>query len=176
MDGVDIMARSFKECIVDGYNLLHKLFPDKTQHSLQEKRELAEQRLLQFQRSTGTRVTIVYDGRQSGGPFRETGALNRVFTSHGHSADAWIVDYLKSLGRKAQMFTIISSDRFICRHATASGASYMLSEEFIERYLSGAKGPQGKGEGGANRKKFSKERLSQKEVDHWLALFGETKE
>lgn len=170
------MTRSFKECIVDGYNLLHKLFPDKTRHSLQEKRERAEQRLLQFQRSTGTRVTIVYDGRHPRGSFREAGALNRVFTSHGHSADAWIINYLKSLGRKAQMFTIISSDRFICRHAAASGASYMLSEEFIERHLSGGKGRQGQGERGTNRKKFSKDRLSQEEVDHWLALFSETKE
>lgn len=170
------MERSFKEFIVDGYNLLHKLFPDKQKHPLQEKREQAEKKLLQFQRSTGTRVTVVYDGRHHRGSFREDGALNRVFTSQGYSADAWIVDYLKSLGRKAQMFTIVSSDRFICRHATASGASYMLSEEFIDRYLSGTKGHEREGESGANRKKFSKDRLSQQEVDHWLALFDETKE
>ncbi len=170
------MARTFKECLVDGYNLVHKLFPDTSRLSLQEKRERAEQRLLGFQRSTGMRVTIVYDGRESRGALSEAGALNRVFTSHGHSADAWIIDYLKSLGRKAQMFTIISSDRFICRHATASGASYMFSEEFIERHISGAEGSLSKKEEGSNRKKFSRERLSQKEVDHWLTLFGETKE
>ncbi|UZJ41417.1 NYN domain-containing protein [Prosthecochloris sp. SCSIO W1101] len=170
------MTTVFREYIVDGYNLLHKLFSEKEQHTLHEKRERVETMLLGFQRSTRAKVTIVYDGQRARGAFRDAGALNRVFTSSGRSADDWIVDYLKSLGSKAQMFTIVSSDRFICRHATANGASYMLSENFIDKYLCGTKRHERKDETVMNRKKYSNIRLTQKEVDHWLELFSKTKE
>ncbi len=171
-----VMATSFREFIIDGYNLLYKLFPEKQQSSLQDKREQTEALLLGFQRKTRTKVTVVYDGQQLRGSYRDAGALNRVFTSPGYSADAWIIDHLKSLGSKAQMFTIVSSDRFICRHATACGASYMLSENFIDTYCSGTKRHDRQGENRPDRKKFGSGRLSQKEVDRWLTLFGETKE
>ncbi len=171
-----VMATTFREYIVDGYNLLHKLFPEKQQRSLQDKREQVETMLLGFQQVTGAKVTVVYDGRQPKGSLRDAGALNKVFTFQGYSADAWIIDHLKSLGSKAQMFTIVSSDRSICRHATARGASYMLSEHFIEQYLSRPEKHDRQGESVVNRKKFGTDRLSQKEVDHWLAIFGETKE
>lgn len=170
------MATVFREFIVDGYNLLYKLFPEKQQNSLQNRREHVEAMLLEFQQSMRIKVTVVYDGQHSRGSFRDAGALNRVFTSPGYSADEWIIDYLESLGSKAQMFTIVSSDRFICRHATACGASYMLSESFIDQYFRGTKGHDKQSETGTNRKKFGSDRLNQKEVDQWLTLFGETKE
>lgn len=170
------MTTVFREYIVDGYNLLHKLFPEKQRNTLQEKREKTETMLLGFQRSARTKVTVVYDGQHTRGVFRDTGALNRIFTSPGYSADDWIVDYLKSLGSKAQLFTIVSSDRFICRHATANGASYMLSENFIDTYLCGTKSHERKNDTVVNRKKYSNNQLTQKEVDHWLELFSKTKE
>ena len=163
----------FREFIVDGYNLVHKLFPDRAQYSLQDKREQAETMLLGFQQSTRQKVTVVYDGQHPQGSFRDAGALNRFFTSPHYSADEWIIDYLKSLGSNAQMFTIVSSDRIICRNATACGTAYMLSEDFIEKYLSGNKGRERTGERGTNRKKFGGGQLSQNEVDRWLMLFGE---
>ncbi len=170
------MTTMLREFIVDGYNLLYKLFPDWQQHSLQYKREQVEIMLLGFQQSMHQKVTVVYDGQHPQGPFRDAGALNRVFTSSGHSADAWIIDYLKSLGSNAQLFTIVSSDRFICRHAAACGASYMFSEDFIGTYLSGAKGRDKVKETGTNRKKFGSGQLSQKEVDRWMILFGKAEE
>ena len=166
----------FREFIVDGYNLLHKLFPEKAQGSLQHKREKTERMLLGFQQSTRWKVTIVYDGQHSRAPFQDSGALNRVFTASGGSADEWIIDYLKSLGSNAQMFTIISSDRFICRHASARGASYMLSEDFIRQYLSGKDRRNKTGKNGSNKEKSSDVSLSRKEVDHWLSIFGKTEE
>ena len=170
------MTTVFREFIIDGYNLLYKLFPDKRQRTLQEKREEAELLLLGFRQSERVKVTVVYDGRFPRGALREEGALNRVFTSQGYSADEWIIDYLKSLGSRSRMFTIVSSDRFICRHATAYGASYMLSEHFIERLFAGKKKKDRQKESGNIRKKFGSDRLSQKEVDQWLLLFGETKD
>lgn len=171
-----LMATMFREFIVDGYNLVHKLFPDRAQYSLQDKREQAETMLLGFQQSTRQKVTVVYDGQHPQGSFRDAGALNRFFTSPHYSADEWIIDYLKSLGSNAQMFTIVSSDLFICRNATACGAAYMLSEDFIEKHLSTNKGQCRTGEQRTNREKFGSGQLSQKEVDRWLTLFGETEE
>ncbi len=170
------MVTIFQEFIVDGYNLLHKLFPDKPQLSLQCKREQTESMLLGVQQSTCQKVTVVYDGQCPRSPFRDGGAVNRVFTSLGYSADEWIIDYLKSLGRNAQMLTIVSSDHLIRRHAVACGASYMLSEDFIGKYFSGPKGRDITGEPRNNRKKFGSGQLSQKEVDHWLNVFSEAKE
>jgi len=166
----------FREFVVDGYNLLHKLFPEKAQGSLQHKREQTENMLLGFQQSTRQKVTIVYDGQHSRAPFQDSGALIRVFTASGCSADDWIIDYLKSLGSNAQLFTIISSDRFICRHASARGASYMLSENFIRQHLSGKESRNKNGKKGCKKEKSGDVSLSHQEVEHWLSIFGKTEE
>lgn len=159
----------YREYIIDGYNLLHKLFPKKTPLSLELKREQMESKLLGFQHSTGNKVTVVYDGQHPYAPASDHGALARYFTASNRSADDWIIDCLRASGKNAQRYTVVSSDRFICRHAMAYGASSLLSEQFISRFLTKNHRAEKKR---SDQKKFGNEELGQKELDQWLALFG----
>jgi len=166
------MATTHREVIVDGYNLLHKLRPAASRRSLRQGREEMESLLLSFRQSSGKNVILVYDGSRKHGPERESGALDRVFTSQGLTADDWIIDYLNSLGRNAQMFTIVSSDRLIRMHATALGASCISSEEFAETLL-GRKALKKQARTGRETEETCRgEALSDKEVARWMKTFG----
>ncbi len=170
------MKQNFPEFIIDGYNLMYKLLPNKPKRSLQEMREQLEARLLNVQQSSRHKVTVIYDGQHPQRPIRNTGSLESVFTASGYSADEWIVDHLKSLGKNAGMFTVVSSDRFISSHAKAWGAAAMSSDDFIETYLSGAEKPTAGRYPVKNPEKYHSRQLSEREVNHWLTLFGETGE
>ncbi len=170
------MGNDFREIIVDGYNLLHKLPDGGTRRSLEERRENMETRLLGFQRSSRQKVTVVYDGNRAHGPSEETGALDRVFTASGTTADEWIIDYLKSLGRSARMFTVVTSDRLIRTHASALGASCLLSEEFVKTHLKGARKRTEKTAHPDHPDKFGSGALGDREVARWMKEFGSAEE
>ena len=170
------MGKDFREIIVDGYNLLHKLPADGTRRSLEERRENMETRLLGFQRSSRQNVTVVYDGNRAHGPSEEVGALGRVFTASGMTADEWIIDYLKSLGRSARMFTIVTSDRLIRTHASALGASCMLSEEFVKAHLKGTAKRTEETAHPDHPDKFGNGTLDDREVERWMKKFGSAEE
>ncbi len=169
------VTRSSMEYIIDGYNLLHKLFEDTIDRPLEHMRERTESLLMNFQVSEKTRVTIVYDGQNTRRKHHEHGVLNRIFTRKGQTADDWIIDCLSSLDGSASELTIVSSDRYICRHASAYGASYMLSETFIKTCIAPGREEKRDPENGFYRKKYDQGHLHQKEVDRWLALFGKSK-
>ena len=169
------MTRSSREYIIDGYNLLYKLFEDVSERPLEKMRERAESLLMNFQVSEHARVTVVYDGKNVKREHHDRGVLNRIFTRKGQTADEWIIGYLSSMDGNASGFTVVSSDRYICRHASAYGAAYMLSETFIAKYIVDGKGVKKSAKTGFNRDKYNEEPLHQKEVDRWLALFGKSK-
>lgn len=170
------MGNDFREIIVDGYNLLHKLPAGVPLRSLEERREDMETRLLGFQRSSRQNVTVVYDGNRAYGPSEETGALGRIFTASGTTADEWIIDYLKSLGRSARMFTIVTSDRLIRTHASALGASCMLSEEFVKTHLRGKAKRTEETARPDHPNKFGSGALGDREVARWMKEFGSAEE
>jgi predicted RNA-binding protein with PIN domain len=127
------MKTGAKEIVVDGYNLIHKLYPSLTSRSLEVLRQKTEQQLLSFQRETNCPVTIVYDGKGSPRESTFTSPLHIVFTPALKSADHWIIDYAKSLNTRVKMVTIITSDNEIRRYATAFGAKCVKSETFARQ-------------------------------------------
>ena len=170
------MTRGHGEIVVDGYNLLYKLYPSPASASLDVLRQETEKQLLRFQQEKQCPVTIVYDGK--GGP-RESafGApLHIVFTSASKSADLWIIDYVKSLNTKVKMVTIVSSDDEIRRYATAFGARCIKSEEFVLQLqtTAGTDTP-GNRHSSFKEKKFNEKLLSDREVDRWMKLFTRDK-
>ena len=166
------MTRGHGEIVVDGYNLLYKLYPSPAPASLDVLRQETEKHLLRFQQEKQCPVTIVYDGK--GWP-RESafGApLHIVFTPASKSADLWIIDYVKSLNTKVKMVTIVSSDDEIRRYATAFGARCIKSEEFVLQLqtTAGTDTP-GNRHSSFKEKKFNEKLLSDREVDRWMKLF-----
>ncbi len=175
------MTRGLGEIVVDGYNLLYKLYPPPASASLDVLRQETEKQLLRFQQENACPVTIVYDGK--GGP-RESafGApLHIVFTPASQSADLWIIDYVKSLNTKVKIVTIVSSDDEIRRYATAFGARCIKSEEFVLQ-LQRTKGAETSGNNhlmpkqrSFKEKKFNDKLLSEQEIDRWMKLFNRDK-
>jgi hypothetical protein len=174
------MDRGRNEIVVDGYNLLHKLYPAPASASLEVLRQETEKQLLGFQQETGCPITVVYDGK--GGPRENAfGApLHVVFTPASKSADLWIIDYVKSLNTKVKMVTIVSSDDEIRRYATAFGARCITSEAFVLRLEKNGRASQGNrhsqsGHISFKEKKFNEKLLSDREVDRWMKLFSRDK-
>ena len=175
------MKRGHIEIMVDGYNLIHKLYPTPAATSLETLRQDVEKQLLRFQQENKCLITIVYDGK--GGP-RESayGApLHIVFTPASQSADLWIIEYVKSLNTKVKMVTIVSSDNEIRRYATAFGATCITSEEFAlqlhkHKAIAPLRNKYIRPEHlSFKEKKFNETLLSDHEVDRWIKLFTRNK-
>jgi uncharacterized protein len=165
------------EYVIDGYNLIHCLFPGKNKPSLETMRRRTENRLLLFQRNTGNTITLVYDGKDR---FREhcSGiALHIVFTSAAKSADLWIVDYVKSLNTKIKLVTIVSSDNELRTYAAAFGARCMKSEEFADLLDGNPVKSGGKNSSLCEKTRAAMEKstlsgeLCDMEIDRWKKLF-----
>ncbi len=164
------MKRDCKEFVIDGYNLMHKLFPSPSLSALDSLRRSMEQELVAFQKRTRHHVTVVYDGKGHRQDSPLIAPLHIVFTPASKSADLWIIEYVKSLNTKVKMVTIVSSDEEIRRYASAFGASCMASEAFVKELKKRAASPQGASEEG----KFNfdgQSALSEQEVASWKALF-----
>ena len=171
------MRAGHSEIVVDGYNLIHKLFLSSESVPLEVLREETEKKLLSFQLETRSPVTIVYDGK--GG--REESAcgapLHIIFTPASISADQWIIDYVKSLNPKIKLVTIVSSDEEIRRYGTAFGATCIKSEEFVLQLKKTGNADSRKnryirsGQLSLKEKKFNDKLLSDQEVDRWMKLF-----
>ncbi len=176
-----IMKRGAREFVIDGYNLIHKLYPSITAASLEEVRNKTEQQLRSFQQKKKCQITIVYDGKGSYGESAFGAALRIVFTPASKSADHWIIDYVKSLNTTVKMVTIVSSDNEIRRYATAFGATCITSELFATQLQQvGHATPlrQGKGLSGKateHGKKTNETLLSEREVAGWMQLFTQGK-
>jgi predicted RNA-binding protein with PIN domain len=124
------MKTGAKEIVVDGYNLIHKLYESLTSATLEVLRQKTEEQLLCFQKESGCQITIVYDGKGSARESAFGAPLHVVFTPASKSADLWIIDYVKSLNTRVKMVTIVSSDDEIRRYTTAFGAKCVKSEAF----------------------------------------------
>ncbi|NTV06064.1 MAG: NYN domain-containing protein [Chlorobiaceae bacterium] len=170
-----------KEIVVDGYNLIHKLYPSLTPASLDHLRQETERKLLCFQLETNCLITIVYDGKGSPRESAFGAPLHIVFTPASKSADLWIIDYVKSLNTRVKMVTIVSSDDEIRRYTTAFGAKCIKSETFalqlakIETAVVMRNDNQRSPNKSVIEKKFNGELLSDREVARWLKLFTRKK-
>lgn len=158
-----------EEFVIDGYNLLYKLYPLKEPETLRHRRQELETRLQGFQQKSRALVTLVYDGKT----IRETSfscsPFRIVYTATGTSADRWIVDYVKSLNTKRKMVTIVSCDQEICLYGRAYGAKCLSCTEFIamldsEKHPAGNRSPFG-------TRKFGGEFLENREIEMWKRLF-----
>ncbi len=156
------------EVVIDGYNLLYKLFPASAETTLDELRGKTETALRRFQLRHKCSITIVYDG--SG--IRDSccsSKLHTIYTASSKTADAWIIDYVKSLNTSRKMVTIVSSDREVSLYGKAYGAKSLTSEEFIG-LLEKMTLPEFRNDLNYNGK-FGNDFLDSSEVMKWKRLF-----
>ncbi|NTV67195.1 MAG: NYN domain-containing protein, partial [Chlorobaculum sp.] len=126
------MASSYRETVIDGYNLIHKLGKARDSAAMAALRERLEAMLVRYRQKARRHVILVYDGGSGPKPLTTTGAIDVTFSGTVKSADRWIVEHVRSMGVRASMTLVVSSDREIQRHSTAYGAKCIDSEIFID--------------------------------------------
>ena len=160
-----------RETVIDGYNLIHKLWRPGSGASMADLRDRLEPMLSAYRKAYRRHVTLVYDGGPGPRSLSSSGAIEVVFSGSGQTADQRIVELVRSLSSRAGLVTVVTSDREIRRHVIAWGASCTSSESFIaELQALGLCG-----HGSASRKTVKNDAsapLSDAEVARWMKLFG----
>ncbi len=148
--------------LIDGHNLIPKL--GLRLDSIDDEMELITI-LQEFCRLERKQVEVFFDGAPAGqAGTRRLGAITAHFVRLGASADNSIRKRLKTLGRGARNWTVVSSDRQVQTEARAAQAEALSSDSFAA-LLTQAR---------ASAPKPNNERkLTQKEIDDWLKLFEE---
>jgi len=147
--------------LIDGHNLIPKI--GLRLDSVDDEMELIVI-LQEFYRRERKQLEVYFDGAptaQAG--TRKLGAVNAHFIRLGTSADNAIRSRLKKLGRSAKNWIVVSSDRQVQAEARAAHAEVLSSESFA-KILEQARN--------SAPKSTDERKLSQKELDDWLKLFG----
>ncbi|MCC6500927.1 MAG: NYN domain-containing protein [Anaerolineales bacterium] len=151
--------------LIDGHNLIPKLGLrlDSADDELQLIAILQE-----FCRLERRQVEVFFDGAPphlSG--TRKLGAATAHFSPVGKTADDAIRRRLQKLGKAAQNWTVVSSDREVQSNARAAHAEVVSSEECAKMIRKAMDSPQaGKGE----------RVIHEEEIEEWMKEFGEGKE
>ncbi len=148
--------------VIDGHNLIPKI-PGLSLRDPDDETRLL--RILQeFARREGVRLEVFFDRAPAARQGKQTyGRVSAHFVSRRITADEAILRYLKSLGKGARNWTVVSSDRQVQVNARALGAGVIASETFAAR-LSLHSAPSG--ESKPDRP------LSADEIEEWMKLFG----
>lgn len=150
--------------LIDGHNLIPKL--GLRLDSPDDEMELVA--ILQaFHQRDRKPLEVYFDGAplaQAG--TRKLGTVTAHFVRLGSTADDAIRKRLKSLGKSAKNWTVVSSDRQVQAEAHAAHAEVVSSDSFAAMLLhSHDSGPTVQGE----------RKLSEKEIDEWMRLFQKGK-
>lgn len=150
--------------LIDGHNLIPKM--GLRLDSFDDEMALVT-RLNEFCRlSRKTGLEVYFDGApapQAGS--RQTGLVKAHFVRAGLTADDAIRRRLRTLGRAAKNWSVVSSDRQIQAEARAARAEVIPSEQFASQVISTLRvGPPPGDKSGA---------VNETELAEWLALFSE---
>ncbi len=147
--------------LIDGHNLIPKL--GLRLDSLDDEMELIAI-LQEFCRLERRQVEVFFDGAPSPqAGTRRLGAVTVAFSPLGTPADNAIRKRLKSLGKAAKNWTVVSSDREVQSNARAMQAEVISSDEFAKTLKQAMNSPRvAKGE----------RVVSEKEVEEWMKEFG----
>lgn len=150
--------------LIDGHNLIPKL--GLRLDSTDDEMELVAI-LQEFHRTSRKEVEVYFDGAPTPhAGTRKLGAVTAHFVRLGKTADNAIRQRLKTMGKSAKNWIVVSSDRQVQAEARAVHAEVISSESFAA-LLKQAR---------ASTPKSSADRnLSQDELDEWIRLFQKGK-
>jgi len=149
--------------LIDGHNLIGQI----AGLSLDDPHDEAKlvERLKRFAARRGKRCTVVFDGGLPGGPSRDlsTYSVRVVFAHGGTNADAIIMERIRN-ARNPGSLTVVSADHEIIDAAARRRIRVIAPRQFAQDLdapaitIADDTNPN--------------PRLTQAEVDEWLALFG----
>ncbi len=148
--------------LIDGHNLIPKL--GLQLESIDDEMELVAI-LQEFYRRTHKQVEVYFDGAPvPHAGTRKLGAVTAHFVRLGTTADNAIRNRLRTLGKNAKNWTVVTSDRQVQADAHAARAEVVSSDSFAAM-LKQARD--------AAPKTSEDRKLSNEEVENWLKLFEE---
>lgn len=123
--------------IVDGYNIIHAIpeIENELNKDLICARKALEAALRRYQAGEKSirRIYVVYDGKgEFGQNIEDMGLIKNVYTSKEVSADAEIVNMLKS-AKGLNKTAVLSRDNFVINHARAMGANVLPVSNFARK-------------------------------------------
>lgn len=149
--------------LIDGHNLIPQL--GLSLRNVDDEMQLAA-RLQDFCRAERKQVEVYFDGAPAGQVgTRRLGLVTAHFVRLGSTADAAIRVRLKSLGRAARNWTVVTSDRAVQAEARAVGAVVISSEEFARQVNASTRA--------ADKGSAPEAAMSKEEVEEWLRIFRE---
>ena len=121
--------------IIDGYNLIHQIFPadqDGDSSSLEKNRKNLLIQLEPLVNVLARRITVVFDGRldTTRGNQKESEVIDVVYSPPHLSADT-VIENLVWKADRPEDILVVTSDRLERNAASASGADTMASSLFI---------------------------------------------
>jgi predicted RNA-binding protein with PIN domain len=148
--------------LIDGHNLIPKL--GLRLDSMDDEMELI--RILQeFCRLERKQVEVFFDGAPTPhAGTRKLGTVTVHFVRLGMTADNAIRNRVKSLGKSARNWIVVSSDRQVQAEARAAQAEVISSDSFanqLKQVRTSASKP------------TDERKLTSQELEDWLKLFGE---
>ena len=151
--------------LIDGHNLIGRL-PDISLDDPDDEAKLTA-RLKTYCARTGKRATVVFDGGLPGGRSPLSGGgVEVIFAPSGHPADGILRERIRR-ARDPRGLVVVTSDNEIIAAAQERGARVVRSEEFAAR-LSAPRRRRAHPRRGTE----PDVRLSPREVEEWLRLFG----
>jgi uncharacterized protein len=151
--------------LIDGHNLIPKL--GLRLDSMDDEIELVAflQEYYRLTRKSG--MEVYFDGAPvAHAGTRKMGSVTAHFVPLGGSADDAIRKRLKSLGKGARNWTVVTSDRQVQADARAAQAEVISSETFAALL---------KEAHSSTPRPTKEQKLSQQEVEEWMRLFQKGK-
>jgi len=151
--------------LIDGHNLIPKL--GLRLDSMEDEMELVAilQEYCRLTRRSG--LEVYFDGAPAvHAGTRKMSPITAHFVPLGSSADEAIRKRLKSLGKGARNWTVVTSDRQVQAEARAVQAEILSSETFAA-LLKEARS--------STPKSVREQKLSQEEIEDWMRLFQKGK-
>ena len=160
------------EYYIDGHNLIPKIQGIRLSDDHDEQ-ELLE-RLQEYARLSRKKLTVFFDKAPDNKTRSETyGTLRVVYVTHNTKADEEIIDRVSKAGKnRAAEITVVSSDQHVQWQCHQAGAKTLNSEQFAqEMNRTFSSGPR-TAKGSNSRPLRAEPKLSAREVDEWLKIFG----
>lgn len=152
--------------IIDGHNLIPKIGIDLG--NIDDEVQLIQQ-LQNFARHSRKRVEVFFDKAPSGQAGRQSyGSVTAIFVRIGRTADAAILERVRSLGGDSQNWTVVSSDREVQAGARECGAKVVSSQAFAKQ-MRGATSASGTDSVSGKKVKAD---VDEDEIEYWLKQFS----
>ena len=162
------------EYYIDGHNLIPKLHGIRLSDDNDEQALL--ERIQEYARLSRKKCTVFFDKAPESRTRSESyGTLRVIYVTHQTKADEEIIARVNKAGKaRAAEITVVSSDQHVQWQCHQAGAKTLESEKFAAEMNNAFTGKTAPTRGRRAEPRIEP-KLSSKEVDEWLELFGELK-